>query len=83
VVVHVDGVAELAGEEDGSAAEVVEEDRRTVAAVVGLALLGFPGAVAAAVVEGRAAQDVPAVGDDLDVADDDVRIAVEVAARLV
>jgi hypothetical protein len=45
--------------------------------------LGFPGPVAAAVVERRAAQDVPAVGGDLDVADDDIGVPVEVAAALV
>jgi hypothetical protein len=83
VVVDVDGEAKLAGQEDGAAAEVVEQDHGAVAAIVGLALLGFPASVAAAVVERRAAQDVPAVRGDLDVADDDIGVAVEIAAALV
>jgi hypothetical protein len=83
MVVDVYGEAELAGQEDGATGEVVEQDRGPVAAVVGLALLGFPASVAAAIVERRAAQDVPAVGGDLDVADDDIGVAVEAATALV
>lgn len=51
--------------------------------VVRLALLGFPPSVAAAVVEGDAAQDVPALGGEFDVADADVGVAVQVASGLV
>jgi hypothetical protein len=52
------------------------ETCRAVAAGVGLALLGLPPAVPAAVVKGGAPQDVPAVGDDLDVADDHLGVRV-------
>ena len=59
MVVDVGREPELAGEQHSSAVGVVEQDRGAVAAVVGLALLGFPATVAATVVKGGAAQHVP------------------------
>jgi hypothetical protein len=81
VAVDVHGEAELAGEQHGLARDVEEQDRRAVAAVVGLPLLGGPATVAVALLEGGPAQDVPAAGQELDVGDDDVRVAGEVAAH--
>lgn len=80
VAVHVGRVAELAGEQDAAAFGVVGQDDGAVAAVVGLALLALPPSVAAPVVEGGAAQDVPALGGEFDVAYPDVGVAVKVAS---
>ncbi len=77
VVVDVGRVAELAGEQDAAASGVVGQDDGAVAPVVGLALLGLPASVAAAVVEGGAPQDVPALGGEFDVADPDAGVAVQ------
>jgi hypothetical protein len=78
VAVDVDRVAELPRQQHGAPLDVVQQDRGPVAAVVGLALLAGPVAVDVPVVEGRAAQDVPAGGQELHVAHDDVGIAGQV-----
>jgi hypothetical protein len=71
VAVGVGRPAELADQQDGVAVGIVEEDRRAVAAVIRLALVADPGAVAAPQLEAGLAQDVVVVGQDLlgDVAD--------------
>ena len=79
MVVDVHRVAELSAEQDGSADGVVEEDRRAVSAVVGLAVLCGPSAVAVQVVERRLAQHMPAARQQLDVANLHARIAGQVA----
>jgi hypothetical protein len=83
MVVDICGEAELAAQQDRAARGVVEQDRRAVAAVIGFSLLNLPVPATATVVIGGAAQDVPSVRSDLDVADDHVGIAVEIAADLV
>ena len=83
MVVDVGRVAELPGQQDGAALLVVEQDGGAVAPVVGLALLGHPGLVAATVVEGGAAQHVPARRGELDVAHDHAGIPVQIASGLV
>src|SRR6478672_6638056 len=83
MVVDVCGEAELSRQQDRSAIGVVQQDRRPVAAVVRLPLLRLPAPVAPSVVERCAPEHVPAVGCDLDVADDDIGVASEAAALLV
>ncbi len=80
MVVHVGGEPELPGEEDRAPTRVEQEDRRPVAAVVRLALLGRPPPVATPHVEGGAAEHVPAVRGHLDVTDHDVGVAGQIAA---
>jgi hypothetical protein len=70
-------------EQDGAAVGVVDQNGGAVAAVIGLALQGLPLSVAPAVVEGGAAQHVPAVGGDLDITDDHVGVAGQVSSSLV
>lgn len=65
------GVAELPCEHDSSPDRIVEQDRGTVAAVVGFSALRLPFAVVAAIGEGRLFQDVPVVGQNLDILDAD------------
>jgi hypothetical protein len=83
MVVHVGGEPELPGEEDRAPTRVEQEDRRPVAAVVRLTLLGGPPSVATLDVEGAAAEHVPAVRGHLDVTDDDVGVAGQIPARQV
>ncbi len=59
------------------------QDDGAVPPVVRLALLGDPTPVAAAVVEGGPPQNVPAAGGELDVADHDTGVPVEIASGAV
>ena len=69
VTVDVGGEAELPHENHGAACVIVEQHRCAIAAVVGLACLGLPTAVAAAERECGLAQDRPVICQNLHILD--------------
>ena len=73
--VHIAGEAELADEDHRAARGVEQQQRDAVAAVVGLAADHLQAAVAAAVLEGGLAQQVPVVREDALLDDADLVVA--------
>src|SRR3981081_4091199 len=66
MIVHKRRKPELAGERDGSLGKVVQQDGRTIAAIVGFSALPLPRAVTAEKVEGRLLQHIPIIGEGFD-----------------
>jgi hypothetical protein len=79
VAVDIHREAELPAEQHRASGDVVQQQGGAVAAVVGLALLGDPGPVGSATLQRRPPEHVPAAGQQLDVLDDDVGVAGQVA----
>src|SRR5262249_37635230 len=69
IAVDIGRITKLPGQEDGALGEIVRQDGRAIAAVIGLTLLRLPLAIGAAPIERRGFQDVVVVGEQPDVFD--------------